>query len=143
LDAEYESSICLIAGCGQRPSRRNAKYCSKTCRLIAARVKEYDLTLDEYNNQLIAQNFKCCVCKKDNGSRSLYIDHDHKTGLIRGLVCHGCNSAMGYVEDSIETLENLIVYLNKARIMNEFAAESLNYTQSLYAKRKVTNDSSR
>jgi hypothetical protein len=137
LDFEFEDSICLIAGCENKPSRRNAKYCGKTCRQIAARVKEYDLTLEDYNNQLTSQHFKCCICKRDNGSKSLYIDHDHKTGLIRGLICHGCNSSLGYADDNIETLKNMIDYLERARIVNDFTKELNDFSQAFYAKRKV------
>lgn len=41
----------------------------------------------------------------------LHVDHDHETGLIRGLLCHHCNTLLGHAKDSVDVLEAAIVYL--------------------------------
>jgi hypothetical protein len=46
-------------------------------------------------------------------TNGLHVDHDHKTGLIRGLLCTQCNPGIGYFQDSIERLQLAIKYLEK------------------------------
>lgn len=54
----------------------------------------------------------CGICGKEpTGSRRLAIDHDHNTGLVRGLLCHRCNGAIGLLGDSAEAMEAAIKYL--------------------------------
>jgi hypothetical protein len=58
----------------------------------------------------------CEVCARPSGSRyALHFDHDHKTGAARGWLCNSCNAALGHVDDDIEILEKLIVYLVRSR----------------------------
>ena len=47
--------------------------------------------------------------RKNNAER--YIDHDHKTGHVRGLLCYYCNTGIGNFDDSISRLESAITYL--------------------------------
>lgn len=76
--------------------------------------KVYGITLEEYNELVNRQDGRCAGCKKtqEQLDHPLHVDHCHSTGNIRGLLCRKCNSALGYVEDSVETLENLKNYLN-------------------------------
>ncbi len=58
--------------------------------------KKYGLSREEYDNMLIAQGGECAVCgSKDN---NLCVDHCHTSGIVRGLVCHPCNLALGRIE---------------------------------------------
>jgi hypothetical protein len=77
--------------------------------------KKYGITLDQYQNMFNLQEGKCAICgiHQDELTRALYIDHDHCTENIRGLLCHKCNSILGYVNDDINLLENAIKYLIK------------------------------
>ena len=84
---------------------------------------EYDLkrafgiSLDEYNTILGKQNGCCAICgisnnEIANGKETRFsVDHDHKTGEIRGLLCGNCNRGVGNLKDSIETLKSAINYL--------------------------------
>ncbi len=58
-----------------------------------------------------------CDCCDDAGTarRSLHWDHDHVTGQFRGWLCHGCNIALGGVNDDKERLRKLITYLELPR----------------------------
>jgi len=76
----------------------------------------------EYAKLLDEQNNVCAICKKPeyiiNGKinripKRLSIDHCHKSGKIRGLLCHRCNVSLGSFNDSIETLQSAIDYLKK------------------------------
>jgi hypothetical protein len=51
---------------------------------------------------------KCLIC---NEIKLLVVDHCHKTGEVRGLICSHCNSVLGYAKDNIITLENAVKYL--------------------------------
>lgn len=79
--------------------------------------RRYGITLVEYDAMLLAQGNKCLLCTyvhdTTNKRGRLYVDHCHTTGKVRGLLCGGCNSALGYFEDDIETLQKAIDYLNK------------------------------
>jgi hypothetical protein len=61
------------------------------------------------------QGGKCAVCGKLNneGRRRLAVDHDHKTGKVRGLLCGNCNTALGLVKEDPEILSLLADYLRK------------------------------
>lgn len=74
----------------------------------------YGITQEQYDILLETQNGLCAICKKIQESKktkNLYVDHNHKTGRIRGLLCQKCNSAIGLVGESINILEKIINYL--------------------------------
>ncbi|MBE3042995.1 endonuclease VII domain-containing protein [Candidatus Bathyarchaeota archaeon] len=62
-----------------------------------------------------AQNHVCVICGGTNGKKRLAVDHDHRTGVIRGLLCNRCNQALGLMRDSYELLTNAIKYLQKGK----------------------------
>lgn len=72
----------------------------------------YGITLDEYNIKLSEQNNQCAICNNIS-KRSLHVDHCHKTGQIRGLLCLACNTLIGYSKENIDSLKNAINYLIK------------------------------
>jgi hypothetical protein len=73
---------------------------------------KYGITLDDYKVLYKNQNGKCVACGIDKDV--LFVDHDHKTGRIRGLLCRDCNFALGHVRDNPSTLEKLIRYLKNS-----------------------------
>lgn len=80
-------------------------------------LKEHGLTVEEYDKMLKVQNGACKICKqKELYSTSdtppvLAIDHDHKTGKVRGLLCSQCNQGLGKFRDNPDLLEAAIAYL--------------------------------
>lgn len=56
----------------------------------------------------------CEICKSDGTlhKKGLCVDHDHDTGIVRGILCAHCNSAIGHFHDDINKLTNAICYLN-------------------------------
>lgn len=77
--------------------------------------KYYGLTLDKFNEMLKAQNDSCAICevKQSVIGKSLCVDHDHKSGAVRGLLCGPCNNSLGLLKESPSALFNAINYLNK------------------------------
>ncbi len=75
----------------------------------------YNISLSEYNDMLYDQNFCCKICKDPektaNKLGGLVVDHDHSTGLVRGLLCPTCNLVLGYAKDSITIFLSCINYL--------------------------------
>lgn len=69
----------------------------------------YGISIKDYENLLNKQNNKCLICGEE---KSLYVDHDHKTGKIRGLICHACNLGLGFFRDNINRLNQAISYLH-------------------------------
>lgn len=60
-------------------------------------IREFTITLEQYNLILKFQDFKCAICKRPakDFTQSLAVDHCHKTGLVRGLLCWECNKIVG------------------------------------------------
>jgi hypothetical protein len=74
-----------------------------------SRFSKYGITKEDYDKLLTTQENKCGGCNLEMVTP--YIDHCHQTGKVRGLLCQSCNTALGLVKDSPETLKNLIEYL--------------------------------
>lgn len=72
--------------------------------------KKYGLSWEEYEDLLKKFNNKCGICGGTD-QKELSIDHDHKTGLVRGLLCNNCNNGLGRFKDSIILLSMAINYL--------------------------------
>jgi len=74
----------------------------------------YKISIEEYEKKLKEQNYSCAICNRhrDEFKRNLSVDHDHKTGKVRSLLCIICNSNVAIVEDKLEMIQK---YLNKHR----------------------------
>jgi len=73
----------------------------------------YGLSVERYNEILENQDGRCAICKKLPGPRlkRLAVDHDHKTGAVRGLLCFRCNYGIGWFSDNRELFETVAGYL--------------------------------
>lgn len=72
----------------------------------------YGITLEEYSEIFAQQGEVCAICKNEcQTKKSLSVDHDHKTGKVRGLLCNGCNTSIGHFKDSPDLLRRAIKYL--------------------------------
>ena len=67
--------------------------------------KRYGLTVEEFHGMIRSQEGRCLLCGLDPtkheasafNRRTLHVDHDHRTGRVRGLLCNGCNRAIGLI----------------------------------------------
>lgn len=73
----------------------------------------YGLTKIEWIEMFEAQGKRCACCPRlDPGwKRGWLVDHDHQTGVIRGIVCMPCNRLLGAAADNVDTLSSAIDYL--------------------------------
>ena len=75
-------------------------------------IKIYGLQPGQYNQIYVRQGGTCAICRRARGiARNLAVDHDHATGLVRGLLCSRCNEMLGHLRDDIETAQRVIAYL--------------------------------
>lgn len=76
---------------------------------------KYNLTLEDYNSKLNSQNGCCAICgatnPNNNQHKHLYVDHNHGTGKVRGLLCNPCNTTIGASQEDIERLIRCAEYL--------------------------------
>tara|TARA_R110002167_G_scaffold543_8_gene2459 strand:- start:2199 stop:2624 length:426 start_codon:yes stop_codon:yes gene_type:complete len=74
---------------------------------------KYGITVEDYNYKLEQQRGGCAICFQSNTSgRRLAVDHNHDTGVVRGLLCGRCNIGLGQFGDNVDNLEAAIDYLN-------------------------------
>jgi ferric-dicitrate binding protein FerR (iron transport regulator) len=81
-----------------------------------ARLKrEYGITPADFDRLLAAQNGCCAICGTDKpgGMGRFHVDHDHATGRVRGILCHGCNTVLGHSRDDPRVLLAATAYLLK------------------------------
>ena len=78
----------------------------------------YNITPEQYKAKLVSQNYCCAICGKDvadnirNGIPvALSVDHCHKSGSLRDLLCFSCNSFLGHAKDNPEVLAKAAQYL--------------------------------
>lgn len=71
--------------------------------------RKYGLTSEEYHGLVAQSGGKCSICKES--FEKPYIDHDHATGRVRGVLCFHCNTVLGHAKDSVEVLRNAVRYL--------------------------------
>jgi Recombination endonuclease VII len=111
----------VCTGCGEPipdTARYGAIFCSTECRVRTSNfyraLRRHDLTLDQHQALLEQQDHRCAICgvHEDSTLKRLAIDHDHKTGRVRGLLCSPCNTALGQFKDDPSILKNAIRYLD-------------------------------
>ena len=73
------------------------------------------MSLEEFEAILKSQGYACGVCRSQipRGKGLWHVDHDHRTGKIRGLLCHYCNLALGHFKDDERVMQEAIQYLLK------------------------------
>jgi len=75
--------------------------------------RAYGMSVDDFTEIRTKQGGKCKICGMCIGK--LYIDHDHITGVVRGLLCNNCNTALGKFNDDIELMKKAIRYLENGK----------------------------
>jgi len=73
----------------------------------------YGISADEYRSMLSTQGGVCKICGGPPDRSRLFVDHCHVSGLVRGLLCSGCNTGLGGFKDRVESLQSAILYLQK------------------------------
>jgi hypothetical protein len=82
-----------------------------------SRLKKFGMTMEQWQDMFSKQGDGCAICSVgDTGNgRDWHLDHDHKTGKVRGILCHGCNTGLGGFKDSEQFLLAAITYLRSVQ----------------------------
>jgi hypothetical protein len=126
------------------PQHPLQKYCSKSCSYdyhyaIRAKnrrpdiLKKFGLDEQKYLSILESQNGLCAICGKleetlsasGNKVKHLAVDHDHKTQVVRGLLCARCNKMLGLAKDSPYIFAEASIYLLKHGTISDVGLETL------------------
>lgn len=96
--------------------KNNPEQVKRSCR--SRDLKRFNnISIEEYDVLFVQQRGCCAGCQRHQFEfkQHLAVDHDHQTGRIRGLLCHGCNTFLGHMKDNpillSTALTNLITYL--------------------------------
>lgn len=98
------------------------------------RIRSYGISVQDYESMLEEQGGTCWICKGTNDLMALCIDHDHKTNLVRGLLCNLCNRSLGLMNDDVNRLRRAILYLESQPIHN--AIKQIVANKALEKKKK-------
>ncbi len=98
--------------------KRNKTYSLKNPEKMYADVlkrtlKRFRLSPQEYSAMLAKQHGLCPICNLPPTGRRLSVDHSHKTGKVRELLCQNCNSLLGFCLEDVRILRSAIGYLEK------------------------------
>lgn len=72
---------------------------------------KYGITIEDYYQMVDNQNSKCLICKNEY---PLYVDHNHTTHKVRGLLCSDCNSGIGLLKEDENILLSAIKYIKES-----------------------------
>lgn len=122
-NAYFRKKDCKMCGSEFQPTAPSDFYCRSECTKKGYRNKylqrHYGITLEQYNQMLVDQDYKCKICNGEgflmgkNHEMRLVVDHCHKHGHVRGLLCHNCNRALGLLQDSVEVSTKAVEYLKE------------------------------
>lgn len=86
--------------------------------------KIFGITAEQYQLMLIHQGGRCFICQNKPRKMRLAVDHDHKTGEVRGLLCKRCNqSVLGAAHDNVDILRRAVRYLENPPSREALIAE--------------------
>jgi len=101
------------------PTHGRQKHCTKKCKNEFRWRKQlyqngFGITIEDYNRMFLEQEGKCKICKQHQTAfkKRFAVDHDHKNGRVRGLLCDACNTGLGGFLDNPDYLRSAIEYLN-------------------------------
>ena len=98
----------------------NGDYSSKCkpCNALNHKKLRYGLDNINFNLLLEIQNNLCAICEVSFKNTKIEVDHCHQTKVVRGLLCHSCNSGLGQVNDNINILQSAIHYSRWFRVIS-------------------------
>lgn len=124
----FKDKNCKSCGNVFTPTNPCNTYCSVECRGKNAYYKRnYGIDDAGLTKMKEEQACKCYLCGSDgfkigknNHTEKLAVDHDHKTGKVRKLLCHNCNRALGLFKDNPELMRKAASYVEEHRKATDY-----------------------
>lgn len=95
--------------CHNAISRRNRTNKHGSTRSYHLKAR-YGITAEDAEALLVAQDGLCAICRKAPAD---HVDHDHRSGAVRALLCFNCNGGLGQFKDDVERLRRAVAYLER------------------------------
>ena len=118
----FNIKLCKWCSADFLPVAPSHLFCSDSCRddnhTNTYYVKKYGVGIKYVRELFEKQGGVCAICKKtgfkmlDTHMSGVNLDHDHKTGRVRGLLCHNCNRGLGLFQDNPDILLAAREYLS-------------------------------
>ena len=99
----------------------------------------YGITPERFEEMYEEQGHKCAICKEDfKDGTDAYVDHDHVTKWVRGLLCNNCNFAIGLLKDSVAVVNSAADYLITNVAPADFVFQKIPYKRKTNARAERT-----
>lgn len=118
IKGETKEAVCKVCSSSRAKNWRDA---NKHKLRDTAYKKKFGISLEEYDTKLKNQKYCCAICGIHENKVKLRfaVDHNHKTGEVRDLLCGQCNVAVGMVKEDLTILTSMISYLMEHGETNE------------------------
>lgn len=114
-DKAYWCKVCAALNGKMHHKRRMLEDPNYRLEKRKAYIKNrHGITLQEYEDRVAQQNYSCAICevKLLTGGHKTHLDHCHKTGNLRAILCTNCNRGLGHFQDSRDLLQKATAYLD-------------------------------
>jgi hypothetical protein len=114
IKVRQNKGIFCSTNCYHEFLRKNSNgyiFDTKLANVFYQKKSKYGLTKEEYLKLFANQNNKCAICEISFDKVRACVDHSHKNGVVRGLLCDKCNKGLGSFNDNIPLLKKAIEYL--------------------------------
>src|SRR5580658_1161477 len=99
-----------LASCNARASRPEIKQKNRATYFL----RRFGISIEQWDAMLLACDGRCAICsEKFERPNEPHVDHCHQTGVVRGLLCHSCNSGLGHFRDNQQFLIQAASYLKE------------------------------
>lgn len=116
LQLSYWCKVCASANTRKNHKRRieSGDLSYKRGKRNGWLKRAHGITLQQYEDKLVAQGSKCAICDIAllSAGPLTHLDHCHQTGKLRDFLCTNCNRGLGHFKDSVKNLEKAVQYLN-------------------------------
>ena len=138
LSQAFKAKPCRHCALKFVPKALSNLYCTPECAEAgydnAYYKRTYRITKRDFDSMWVKQGGKCALCYGDgflmraHHRKKLVVDHCHKTGKVRALLCHNCNRALGLFHDNPAVLNRAAMYVEFGGRCNDYPARE--YSQA-------------
>lgn len=130
-----EPRTCRLCNKSKPPSayKSHKGFICKKCERRKSLLGKYGITLDDYARMFREQDGKCFICRTPPTVEEevLCVDHHHLSGVVRKLLCFSCNSAIGYIHESVERAIAIANYLTEYEKITQVGKIHLTNSESI------------